>query len=69
MADRSDRIRIFSETMELCQSNPALCKAVRDSKANQKITWEEDPLNPAVKRHELPAELVLTPERNYIPIK
>ena len=63
MADRSERIRIFNETMELCQNNPALRVAIRDSKANQKITWEEDPLFAAEKTHELPAELVLTPER------
>ncbi len=63
MADRTERIRIFNESMELCRNHLALRAAIRDSIAGQRIIWEED--SPVVdgKIHEVPADLVITPER------
>lgn len=63
MADRIERIRIFEETIELCRNNPVLCAAIHDSRIGQSITWEEDPVFTGGKCHDVPASLVITPER------
>ena len=55
MADRSERIRIFEETMKLCRSHPALANAVDYSTKEQKIIWQEDPLYAPEKRVSEPA--------------
>lgn len=63
MADRSERIRIFNETMELGRNKPELRAAIQKSLNGQRIIWEEDPLFAAGPCHDSPAALVITPER------
>ena len=63
MADRNERIRIFEQTMEICRNDSDLCLAIHDSRAKQKITWEEEQLVVSGEWREVPADLVITPER------
>lgn len=65
MADRSERIRIFEETMALCRSNPTLVKCVDYSTREQTITWQEDPLYAAENRYSESASLILSPQRTF----
>lgn len=63
MADIWERVRIFEQTLELCRKDPALRAAIAESIANQKITWEEDPLPPAGDPRAVPANLAVSPDR------
>ncbi|MCR5566470.1 MAG: TIGR02452 family protein [Clostridiales bacterium] len=63
MADRYERIRIFEQTMEICRNAPDLQASIRESIEKQKIIWEEDPVAVTAERRDIPAELVITPER------
>lgn len=65
MADRNERVHIFEDTMELCRTDPDLQRAIKDSKAGQKIIWEEDPLFTVEGHHDAPADLVITPDRTF----
>ena len=65
MADRIERVRIFNDSMELCRNKLALRTAIRESKANQRIIWEEDPLVVYGKCHDVTADVVITPERSF----
>ena len=65
MADKTERIRIFEETMTLCDQNERLAESIRRSIAGQSITWQEDAIPAPKGRFSAPAALALSPDRTY----
>ena len=63
MADRAERIRIFEQTIDICHNDYDLKLAISDSQKRQKIIWEEEPLTSVEKCRDIPADLVITPDR------
>ena len=65
MADRAERIQIFEQTIEICQNDPDLQLAICNSKEKQKVYWEEDLLLANEQHHDIPAALVISPDRTF----
>lgn len=63
MADRNERIKIFRNTISLCNENENLKKAVETSILGQKIYWEEIELSPNKEKRFKHTDLVLSNSR------
>ena len=63
MADRSERIRIFEETLALCGIDESMKETVAGSVRGQRIVWADDALAPAAPVYAEDAEIVLSEKR------
>lgn len=65
MDEKEERRKIFEDTMNLCQKEDRLQKAVKASLAGQKLFREEDRVDVAVEpRYEQPAEVIVSKKRS-----
>jgi len=63
MANKTDRIRIFQETLSMCEHHERLKRDVNRSILKQKIYWEEDSIEVVTPRFNTPAQLFLSSKR------
>ncbi|WP_034447893.1 TIGR02452 family protein [Butyrivibrio sp. AE2032] len=64
MADRIERIKIFENTLEMCDENERLSQSVSRAIINQKIYWEDDALQFESGKPFKETELWLTSKRS-----
>lgn len=63
MASKTERIIIFENTIQMCDSNNLLCQSVNTSLAKQRIYWDEDNVQPDSLQRYDQTELILSRER------
>ena len=65
MLPSEKRIRIFEETMRLCETEDLLRRAAAESAAGQRIVWQEDPEPLWQPQFDRPARRVVSSKRSF----
>lgn len=57
---RQENVSIFEDTRKLCRTNPVISNAIKLSNDHQEIFLENDPVIPAPKPLDKPAQIIVS---------
>lgn len=62
---RQENVSIFEDTRKLCRTNPVIANAIKLSNDHQEIFLENDPVIPAPKPLDKPAQIIVSKRRSF----
>lgn len=64
MKNRTERIQIINETLQMCREDPFLAESVKQAIEGQRIYWEGEPIELGEPPYKEEAEVILSPKRS-----